>query len=412
MRRRVLAVAVLGLALAWVSGTSAQKPPLKIGLLVPVTGPQAANGKEMVNGLELFLEQERSRLAGREVQLIVADDESKPATGLSKLRGMVEGQGVHVMIGPLSAAVGYAIRDYLDAHKLPALMAVAAGDDITQRKGSRYITRTGFAGGQATQPFGKWVYDELKYRKIAVVGFDFAFGWEEAAGFQRTFEEAGGRIVQKLWAPLGNADYAPYLAQIKRDVDAVLAVFSGPDAVRFMKQYTDAGLRARLPVIGNGTLTEEHVLRALAGGDDLLGVISPFYYWAGIDTPANRTFVKSFEDRYGQRPSQYGEGTYTAGLVLKRALEAIGGDAENGDRLAAAFRAVDLADAPRGPMRLDEYGNPVENVYVRKVERVGGRLQNSLVHTFPKVSQFWIYKPEEFLKAPVYSRDYPPCRYC
>ena len=412
MRRRVLAVAVLGLALAWVSGTSAQKPPLKIGLLVPVTGPQAANGKEMVNGLELFLEQERSRLAGREVQLIVADDESKPATGLSKLRGMVEGQGVHVMIGPLSAAVGYAIRDYLDAHKLPALMAVAAGDDITQRKGSRYITRTGFAGGQATQPFGKWVYDELKYRKIAVVGFDFAFGWEEAAGFQRTFEEAGGRIVQKLWAPLGNADYAPYLAQIKRDVDAVLAVFSGPDAVRFMKQYTEAGLRARLPVIGNGTLTEEHVLRALAGGDELLGVISPFYYWAGIDTPANRKFVKSFEDRYGQRPSQYGEGTYTAGLVLKRALEAIGGDAENGDRLAAAFRAVDLADAPRGPMRLDEYGNPVENVYVRKVERVGGRLQNSLVHTFPKVSQFWIYKPEEFLKAPVYSRDYPPCRYC
>src|SRR6266849_8911628 len=129
MRRRVLAVAVLGLALAWVSGTSAQKPPLKIGLLVRVTGPQATNGKEMVNGLELFLEQERSRLVGREVQLIVADDESKPATGLSKLRGMVEGQGVHVMIGPLSAAVGYAIRDFLDAHKLPALMAVAAGDD-------------------------------------------------------------------------------------------------------------------------------------------------------------------------------------------------------------------------------------------------------------------------------------------
>src|SRR5713226_5340958 len=106
-----------------ISASRAQRPPLKIGLLVPVTGPQAANGKEMVNGLELFLEQERSRLAGREVQLIVADDESKPATGLSKLRGMVEGQGVHVMIGPLSAAVGYAIRDYLDARKLPALMA-------------------------------------------------------------------------------------------------------------------------------------------------------------------------------------------------------------------------------------------------------------------------------------------------
>ena len=390
----------------------AQRPSLKIGLLAPITGPQAANGKEMVNGLELFLEQETSRLAGRPVNLIVADDESKPATGLSKLRGMVEGQGIHVVIGPLSAAVGYAIRDYIETHKLPAIFAVAAGADITQRKASRYITRTAFAASQSTQPFGQWVYDELKYRKIAIIGFDFAFGWEEAAGFQRTFEEAGGRIVQKLWAPLGNADYAPYLAQLKRDADAVLAVFSGPDAVRFTRQYTQAGLRERLPLIGTGTFTEEHVLRALADSDELVGVISPFYYWAALDTPANRKFVKRFEEKYRQRPAQYGEGTYTAGLVLKRALEAIGGDAENGDRLAAALRAVDLSDAPRGPMRLDELGNPVMNLYVRKVERVGGRLQNSLIHTFRNVSQFWTYNPAEFLRAPVYSRDYPPCRYC
>ncbi len=395
-----------------ISASRAQRPPLKIGLLAPITGPQAANGKEMVNGLELFLEQEGYRLAGREARLIVADDESKPATGLAKLRGMVESQGIHVVIGPLSAAVGYAIRDYIEARKLPTLFAVAAGQDITQRKASRYITRTAFAAAQSTQPFGKWVYDELKYRKIAIIGFDFAFGWEEAAGFQRTFEEAGGRIVQKLWAPLGNADYAPYIAQIKRDADAVLAVFSGPDAVRFTRQYSEAGLRERLPLIGTGTFTEEHVLRALSGGDELLGVVSPFYYWAALDTPANRKFVKSFEEKYRQLPAQYGEGTYTAGLVFKRALEAIGGDAENGDRLAAALRAVDLSDAPRGPMRLDELGNPVMNIYVRKVERVGGRLQNGLIHTFPNVSQFWTYNPAEYLKAPVYSRDYPPCRSC
>lgn len=413
MRKQWRSLFIAGLVVcAGISGSLAQRPTLKIGLLVPVSGPQATNGKEMVNGLELFLDQEGGRLAGREVKLIVADDESKPATGLSKLRGMVEGQGIHVVIGPLSAAVGYAIRDYIEARKLPAIYAVAAGQDITQRKATRYITRTGFAGGQATQPFGKWVYDELKYRKIAIIGFDFAFGWEEAAGFQRTFEEAGGRITQKLWAPLGNADYAPYIAQLKRDADAVLAVFSGPDAVRFVKQYTEAGLRERLPLIGSGTFTEEHVLRALSSGDELAGVISPFYYWAGLDTPANRKFVKAFEEKYKQAPSQYGDGTYTAGLVLKRALEAIGGDAENGDRLAAALRAVDLSDAPRGPMRLDEFGNPVENIYVRKVERVGSRLQNTLIHTFPKVSQFWTYNPEEYLKAPVYSRDYPPCHFC
>src|SRR5437773_4347768 len=110
-------------------------------------------------------------------------------------------------------------------------------------------------------PFGKWVYDNLKYRKIAMIGYDFAFGWEVAAGFHRTFEEAGGQVVQKLWPPLNTPDFAPYVAQLRRDVDAVWCVFSGADALRFSKQYAEAGLRERLPLIGNGTFTDEHVLR-------------------------------------------------------------------------------------------------------------------------------------------------------
>ena len=100
------------------------------------------------------------------------------------------------------------------------------------------------------------------------------------------------------------------------------------------------------------------------------------------------------------------------GLQLKRALEAIGGEAENAERLAGALRKAELADTPRGPIRFDEYGNPIQNIYVRKVERVGGRLQNTVIHTFEKVSQFWTYKPDEYLRNPVYSRDYPPCKYC
>jgi branched-chain amino acid transport system substrate-binding protein len=276
----------------------------------------------MVNGLELFLEQEGQRLAGRVVQLIVTDNESEPATGLTRLRGMVEGQGIHVILGPLSAAVGYAIRDYIEAHKLPALSAPAAGQDITQRKASRYITRPAFAAGQATQPFGTWVYDELKYRKIAILGFDFAFGWEEAAGFQRTFEEAGGRIIQKLWPPLGTADFSPYIANLKRDADAVFVALSANDAIRFTRQYNDAGLRARLPLIGNGTFTEEHVLRNV--GDEMLGVITPFYYWAALDTPGNRKFVRSYEEKYKQLPAQYGESMYTAGSATGQATSCHG----------------------------------------------------------------------------------------
>ena len=230
------------------------------------------------------------------------------------------------------------------------------------------------------------------------------------AGFQRTFEEAGGQIVQKLWPPLGTADFAPYISQLKRDADAVFAQFSGADALRFAKQYDEAGLKAKLPLIGGGTFTDEHVLRTM--GDEVLGVITPLHYSAALENAANKKFAQAYEAKFKQVPSYYSEGTYVAGLVLKAALEATGGDIESADKFLAALRKVTLTDIPRGPIRFDDFGNPIMNVYVRKVERVGGRLQNTVIHTFPNVSQFWTYKPDEYLKAPAYSRDYPPCKHC
>ena len=386
----------------------AQKGPIKIGMIVPQSGPLAANGKDMINGYELFFEQVGYKIAGREIKFIVEDDEGKPATGLTKVRGLVEGQGVHLVTGPLSAAVGYAVAPYIDSKKVPALYPIVAADDLTQRKRSPYIVRTGWASSQPSHPFGKWVHDTLKYKKIAVIAYDFAFGWEVVAGFQRTYEDAGGQIVQKLWPPLGNADFAPYISQLKRDADAVFAQFSGADALRFAKQYQEAGLK--LPLIGGGTFTDEHVLRTM--GDEVLGVITPLHYSAALDTPANKKFAQAYEAKFKQIPSYYSEGTYVAGLVLKAALESINGDIENVDRFLGALRKVDLSAMPRGPMKFDDYGNPDMNVYVRKVERVNGRLQNTVIHTFPNVSQFWTWKPDDYLKQPAYSRDYPPCKHC
>jgi branched-chain amino acid transport system substrate-binding protein len=364
----------------------------------------------MINGFEMFFEENGYRLAGREIKFIVEDDEGKPATGLTKIRGLVEGQGVHLVTGPLSAGVGYAVAPYIHARKVPAIFPIVAGDDLTQRKRSPYIVRVGWAGSQPSHPFGKWVYDNLKYKRVAVIAYDFAFGWEVVAGFQRTFEEAGGQVVQKLWPPLGTADFAPYISQLKRDVDAIYAQFSGADALRFGKQFAEAGLKERLPLIGGGTFVDEHVLRVQ--GDEVLGVITALHYSAALQTPANKKFAAAYEAKYKQIPSYYSEGTYVAGVALKAALEATGGDIENVDKFLAALRRVDLSESPRGPMRFDDYGNPIMNIYVRKVERVNGRLQNTVIHTFPMVSQFWTYKPEEFLKHPVYSRDYPPCKAC
>src|SRR6185369_1226295 len=364
--------------------TAAQKGPIKIGMIVPQSGPLAANGKDMINCYELFFEQVGYKLAGREVKFIVEDDEGKPATGLTKVRGLVEGQGVHLVTGPVSAGIGYAVAPYIDGKKVPALFPIVAADDLTQRKRSPYIVRVGWASSQPSHPFGKWVYDNLKYKKIAIIGYDFAFGWEVVSGFQRTYEEAGGQVVQKLWPPLGNADFAPYITQLRRDVDAVFAIFSGADALRFTKQFADAGLKERLPIVAGGTVTDEHVLRSM--GDEVIGIVSALHYSAALQTPANRKFAAAYEAKFKQVPSYYSEGTYVAGIALKAALEATGGDIENVEKFLGALRRVDLSDAPRGPMKFDDFGNPVQNVYVRRVEKVNGRLQNTVIHTFPNVS--------------------------
>jgi branched-chain amino acid transport system substrate-binding protein len=408
MRKNTAFILIALIALC--APAAAQRGPIKIGLFVPLTGTLAANGKEMANGLTLFLEEHGNKLAGRDVQLTIEDTEAKPATALTKARALVESQAVHVLVGPLSTAEAYAVLPYIESHKVPTLSPTVAAEDLTQRRRSPYVVRTGWTAGQPAHPFGKYAHDTLRYKKIAMIAQDFAFGHENCAAFQRTFEESGGQIVQKLWAPLGTADFAPYLARLKRDVDAVYAAFAGADALRFARQYADAGLKGRLPLIGSGNFTDEHVLRRM--GDEALGIVTALHYSAALQTPANKKFVAAYEGKYHEVPSYYSEGTYVAGIVLKAALESIGGEAEDGAKLLAAFRRVDLGDAPRGPIKLDEYGHPIENIYVRRVERVDGKLQNTVIHTFPNVSQFWTYKPDEYLKNPVYSRDWPPCKAC
>src|SRR3989442_470814 len=147
-------------------------------------------------------------------------------------------------------------------------------------------------------------------------------------------------------------------------------------------------------------------------GDESPGVVRAPHYSASLDTPANPRFRAAFEKAYNRTPSFYSENCYTGARIISEAVRAIGGKVEDRAALMGALRQVEITDAPRGPVKMDPYGNPTQNVYIRKVERVGGRLQNTVIHTYTAVSQFWKYDPEEFLKQPVYSRDFPPCRHC
>jgi branched-chain amino acid transport system substrate-binding protein len=403
---RVLFVVLLGCA---VSETHAQAP-IKIGMIAPLSGSFAQIGKDMVTGTELYLDEIGRQAAGRRIELLVEDDEGNPSVGVTKARKLVEGDKVHLITGGLLASTGYAIQPYVDAQRIPTTYPVMAGDDMTQRKPAKWVVRTGFSSSQSHHPFGEWVATQLKYKKIAAVAADYAFGWESLGGFQKAFEDAGGQVVQKLWVPLNTADFGPYVTQVRRDVDAVWTLFTGRLAIQFVKQYHDAGLKARIPLIGGGSTTDEAILSSM--GDEALGIITPLHYSAALDTPANKRFVAAFERKAGRVASPNGETCYTNARWIVEAVKAIGGRVEDREDFLTALRKVELGETPRGPVTVERLGNTVQNIYIRKIERVGGKLQNTVIHTFPAVSQFWKYNPDEFLKQPVYSRDFPPCKHC
>ncbi len=398
-------VAAMSPGLAW-----AQKGPIKIGFLAPMTGGAAQVGKDMVNGLMMYLDEIGNQIAGRKVEVIVEDTQGQPPVALTKLRKLVESDKVHILAGGLFAHVGYALAPKVDEYQIPMLYPVMAADDLTQRKPPKWVVRNGWTSSQPSHPFGEWVYKTLGYKKVVVIAMDYSFGWEVVGGFQKSYEEAGGQVIQKLWPPLGTADFAPYLAQIRRDADAVFALMVAASALRFPKQYQDAGLKARLPLIGGGVTMDEFVLPSL--GDEAIGTITPLIYSAAIDTPVNKRFVKEYRAKFGKVPSYYSETCYITGRWINEAAKAIGGNVEDREKFLAALRKVEIPDAPRGPIKLDAYGNPVQNIYIRKVEKKEGELWNTVIHTFTGVSQFWKYNPEEFLKQPVYDRNFPPCKYC
>jgi len=384
---------------------SADKGPIKIGFLAPLSGGMAANGKDMLVGFEQYLEEIKYQVAGRKIELLVEDDEANPAVGLTKTRKLVEKDGVHIMTGGLMASSAYALAPYIDSKEIPMTYPIMSADDITQRKIPQWIVRTGWSSSQPHQPFGEYAYNTLKFRKISIVAYDFAFGWECAGGFHKTFEDAGGKILQKIWVPLTAQDMSPYLSQISKDADAVFAVFSGRYTIQFVKQYKEFGFKDKIPLIGGGTVTDEHALPSM--GDEAIGIITPLIYSEVLDNAANKKFVKGFRAKAKKAASYYSEGTYSGARWIVEAIKKVNGDVENRPNLLAALKNVELKDLPRGPMKLDHYGNPIQNIYIRKVEKVGGALQNTIIHTYPNVSQFWKSKPEEFLKQPVYSREFP-----
>jgi branched-chain amino acid transport system substrate-binding protein len=382
----------------------AQGKPVKIGLLTVKTGPLAAGGIQMEQGTLCFLKDRNYTLAGRKVELVVADTGGNPAGTKTKTQELTERDGVDMIFGPLAAFELLAISDYTAQAKMPVL-SLAAAEDMTQRKPNPYFVRGSATSSQNMHPLADYAAKELKFKRVITLADDFAFGHEQMAGFGRVFEDGGGRIAKKLWPPLTTPDYTPYIAQIS-GVDAVVQGFAGSNPLKFMKQYRDAGLK--LPLLGGGTAFDDALMKSY--GDEALGAISCSAYTGDLDTPSNKKLIDRMVREHGNIPGLYSAGLYINGQVAEAALEKTGGKTEDREAFIRALRGVSLTDTPRGPFTFDRFGNVVGSFYVRRVEKKGDRLVNTTIKTYPKVSQFWTYDEKWFLAQPVYSRDYPPLK--
>ena len=405
MRAGILISTTLLTAWALMASSEAAEP-LKVGFMTVRSGALAAGGRQMEEGLQLCMDEHHGEMAGRKIQIITADTAGQPAVTKTKVQELVERDGAQVLIGPLAAFEALAIDDYIRQTKTPIISPSAAAEDLTQRKLNPWFVRAVGTSAQAHHPFGEYAAKELHYKRIAIIADDFAFGHEIAAGFQRTFEQNGGKVVQKLWSPLNAAEYGTYITQIDPSVDAVFAAFAGGNGIKFLSEYKNYGMQK--PVLGAMTTVDEGVLKSM--GDEALGVISAGWYSAAIDTPANKKFVAAIRKAYGADPGYYTVGAYMACQFLNNALEQVKGDISDKAAFMKALRNVNIPESPYGKVKLDQYGQPILDIQIRKVEKKDGRLQNVVIKTYPSVSQFWTYKPEEFLKNPVYSRDWTPAK--
>jgi len=403
---RAVGASLLALAMGCGTAIAQSSGPIKIGVLAPLTGPLAAPGKDMDDGLKLFWEQSKYEVGGRKVELVVADTTCNPDQALTQARRLVHQDKVHFILGPLCGHEGPAVAQVSKETGVPVVMDPAGADNVTKWERTPTVVRTAISSSQISHPFGDYLYKELGARNVTFIAQDYTFGHEVALGMIQTFKDAGGKVAKLIWNPIGTKDYGPTIASIDPGSDAVVAVVVGADRIRLFEAWFNFGMEKKYKIYGGYWMHQD----ALPQLDDrAIGMIgNSLHYAAGLDTPENKAFTEAFAKKYRRLPSWFAESAYTAGLWTRTAMEKIGGKVEDREAFLKAMRTVEIK-APRGPLKLDAYDNPIQNVYVSKIEKIkhpvlGDVLTNVPVKTYTGVSQFWTWSPEEFMKRGPYKR--------
>ncbi len=363
--KRHLSLAALAVTAAFaVAPAHAQQAKLKVGFMLPYTGTFAALGNAIENGFRLHVEESGGKLGGREVEFVKVDDESEPAKATDNVNKLVNRDKVDVLVGTVHSGVAMAMAKVAKDTNTLLIVPNAGADAVTGPMCAPNIFRTSFSNWQPGYAMGN-VAAERGAKKVVTITWKYAAGDESVRGFRDAFEKKGGAIVKELNLPFPNVEFQALLTEIASlKPDAVYTFFAGGGAVKFVKDYAAAGLNKTIPLYGAGFLTDGTLE---AQGDAAQGLLTTLHYADGLDNPKDKAFRLAYAKTYKLQPDVYAVQGYDAAQLLGAGLAAVKGDASKRNDLYAAMQKAKI-DSPRGPFRLSKANNPVQDLYLRKVE--------------------------------------------
>ena len=371
-----------GLVAGLMSGSALAQQPLKIGLILPYTGQFTDASGQIDDAIKLYVKQHGDVVAGRKIEIIRRDDGASPDVAKRMARELTVNDNVDILAGFAITPEALAVADVSEQAKKLMVVMNAATAIITTK--SPYIVRSSLTIPQVNEAFGAWVYKNGT-RKVYTLVSDYAPGHDAEGAFSRAFKDAGGEIVGSLRVPLANPDFSAFVQRIKDANPEAIYIFvpGGAQPAALAKAMVERGMDTKkIKILGQGEITEENALRGM--GEAALGVVTAFHYDYNHDSKLNHDFVRAFNAAYKHNPDFFGMGGYDGMHVIYEALKKTGGKSD-GDALVAAAKGLKW-ESPRGPVSIDpQTRDIIQDVYFRRVEKVGGALRNVEIGKVQKV---------------------------
>lgn len=368
-----------------------KRGPIRLGMNTELTGAVSEASNNIKMGYDLYLQEIGYKVVGREIKLIEYDNKTDYKIAMEVAQKLVEKDNVHILGFGTSSGAAVAIRGYAEKMKVPfVVMGLAGGEQVTLPP-LKYTVRTSYADGQAELPLGRYAYEKMGYRKMVLMGPDYAGSTGKLWAFRQAFEKAGGQIVQTVLWSLGEMDLAPYFAQLKPDFDAIFPFIPGDISInRFLSQYFEMQLDKKgKKLCTHWTMTEDY-LPLQTFGEKMLGIKSVALYTAGYDTPENKRFKELYFARYGKKKltNDMCSLGYESMKFLCTALERIKGNVEDTEAVLKALHETKIKGLNSSSVSIDNVGNnAIRDFFIREVQKKDGVVQNVVLETLPQIHQ-------------------------